>query len=105
MTREAPTNDVDEARLEVGKPKGWAAGIPGVTVSLARSVEQMGVGRRDAPTRVLPVKRDDLGAGAVPPDPQVPVGEIAVDNRPGHAAAELLDTAPFGLDQLAGRGD
>ena len=53
MTREAPTNDVDETRLEVGKPKGWAAGIPGVAVSVARGVEQMGVGRTVKALRLL----------------------------------------------------
>ncbi|MFB9909317.1 FdhF/YdeP family oxidoreductase [Allokutzneria oryzae] len=45
MSRKPPAHDVDESQLVVGKPKEWAAGIPGVAVSLKRSVEQMGVGR------------------------------------------------------------
>jgi hypothetical protein len=32
----------DEAALEVGKPKKWAAGIPGVLHSLTYAFEQMG---------------------------------------------------------------
>ncbi len=36
------TREIDEDDLTVGKPKRWAAGLPGVLVSLKRSVEQMG---------------------------------------------------------------
>jgi hypothetical protein len=45
VARNAPKHDIDEAQLEVHKPKDWAAGIPGVAVSLVRGVEQMGTAR------------------------------------------------------------
>jgi molybdopterin-dependent oxidoreductase alpha subunit len=53
VNRKAPTEDVDETRLEVGKPKDWAAGIPAVAVSLVRGVEQMGTGRTVRTLRLL----------------------------------------------------
>ena len=43
MTRKAPTQDIDEAGLEVSKPKDYAAGIPAVVVSLRRGLEEMGL--------------------------------------------------------------
>ncbi|MCU1351451.1 MAG: fdhF, partial [Acidimicrobiales bacterium] len=49
MTRPAPAEDDDEARLAVGHPEEVAAGIPGVVASLRMSVDQMGV-RRTAKT-------------------------------------------------------
>ncbi|SEP45960.1 oxidoreductase alpha (molybdopterin) subunit [Amycolatopsis saalfeldensis] len=75
MTREAPTNDVDETRLEVGKPKSWAAGIPGVAVSLARGVEQMGVVRTARTLRLLN-QRDGFDCpGCAWPEPRQVDGE------------------------------
>ncbi|WP_336158559.1 FdhF/YdeP family oxidoreductase [Amycolatopsis sp. VC5-11] len=75
MTREAPTGDVDEARLEVGKPKGWAAGIPGVAVSLARGVEQMGPVRTARTLRLLN-QRDGFDCpGCAWPEPRQVDGE------------------------------
>ncbi|MCP3800927.1 FdhF/YdeP family oxidoreductase [Allokutzneria sp. A3M-2-11 16] len=53
MSRKPPEHDVDESQLVVGKPKDWAAGLPGVAVSLKRSVEQMGVGRTVRSLKVL----------------------------------------------------
>jgi molybdopterin-dependent oxidoreductase alpha subunit len=53
MTTRPPQHDVDESQLEVGKPKQWAAGIPGVMVSLQRGVEQMGVTRTAKTLRLL----------------------------------------------------
>ncbi|MBP2474187.1 molybdopterin-dependent oxidoreductase alpha subunit [Crossiella equi] len=53
MTREAPEHDVDETQLEVGRPKHWAAGIPGVLVSLQHGVDQMGVARTGRTLRLL----------------------------------------------------
>jgi molybdopterin-dependent oxidoreductase alpha subunit len=44
---------VDESQLDVSKPKQWAAGIPGVLVSLQRGVEQMGVARTANTLRLL----------------------------------------------------
>jgi molybdopterin-dependent oxidoreductase alpha subunit len=75
MTREAPAQDVDETRLEVGKPKGWAAGIPGVAVSLARSVEQMGTGRTVKALRLLNQREGFDCPGCAWPEPREVDGE------------------------------
>ena len=75
MTREAPAQDVDETRLEVGKPKGWAAGIPGVAVSLARSVEQMGTGRTVKALRLLNQREGFDCPGCAWPEPREIDGE------------------------------
>ncbi|MFD2469132.1 FdhF/YdeP family oxidoreductase [Amycolatopsis silviterrae] len=75
MTREAPTGDVDEARLEVGKPKGWAAGIPGVAVSLARGVEQMGPVRTARTLRLLNQREGFDCPGCAWPEPRQVDGE------------------------------
>ncbi|MEV4378373.1 FdhF/YdeP family oxidoreductase [Streptosporangium sp. NPDC049644] len=45
MARKAPRDDVNEDGIEIGSPKEWAAGIPGVTRSLLTANAQMGVGR------------------------------------------------------------
>ncbi|MGC5013513.1 FdhF/YdeP family oxidoreductase [Streptosporangium sp. DT93] len=45
MARKAPRDEVGEDGLKVSPPKEWAAGIPGVTRSLATAQAQMGVGR------------------------------------------------------------
>ena len=47
------TREIDEDDLTVGKPKRWAAGLPGVLVSLKRSVEQMGAGTTVRTLRLL----------------------------------------------------
>ncbi|WP_410589645.1 FdhF/YdeP family oxidoreductase [Amycolatopsis sp. lyj-23] len=75
MTREAPVPDVDETRLEVGKPKGWAAGIPGVAVSLARSVEQLGTGRTIKALRLLNQREGFDCPGCAWPEPREADGE------------------------------
>jgi molybdopterin-dependent oxidoreductase alpha subunit len=75
MTREAPANDVDETQLEVGKPKSWAAGIPGVAVSLLRGVEQMGAARTVKTLRLLN-QRDGFDCpGCAWPEPREADGE------------------------------
>ena len=43
MTRKAPTQDIDEAGLEISKRKDYAAGVPAVVVSLRRGLEEMGL--------------------------------------------------------------
>ncbi|RZQ60441.1 FdhF/YdeP family oxidoreductase [Amycolatopsis suaedae] len=53
MTQQPPKHDIDESRLEVGKPKDWAAGVTGVLVSLQRGYQQMGAGRTVRALRVL----------------------------------------------------
>ncbi|WP_240136435.1 FdhF/YdeP family oxidoreductase [Streptomyces sp. MUM 178J] len=45
MTRKPPAEDPGDARLRVGPPKEYAAGIPAVTSSLRHAGEQMGVRR------------------------------------------------------------
>jgi molybdopterin-dependent oxidoreductase alpha subunit len=75
VTRKAPENDVDESLLEVGKPKDWAAGIPGVTVSLVRGVEQMGVGRTVRTLRLLNQREGFDCPGCAWPEPREAHGE------------------------------
>ncbi|GAA4550160.1 FdhF/YdeP family oxidoreductase [Amycolatopsis samaneae] len=75
MTREAPTEDIDETRLETGKPKGYAAGIPGVAVSLARGVEQMGAGRTVRTLRLLNQREGFDCPGCAWPEPREVDGE------------------------------
>ncbi|UQS23387.1 FdhF/YdeP family oxidoreductase [Amycolatopsis thermalba] len=75
MTRNAPRADIDEAALEVHKPKEWAAGIPGVAVSLLRGVEQMGTGRTVKTLRLLN-QRDGFDCpGCAWPEPRAEDGE------------------------------
>ncbi|GAA3766423.1 FdhF/YdeP family oxidoreductase [Microbacterium kribbense] len=47
MVGKAPVEDISEAatEMEVGKPKEWAAGVPGVTHSMGPAFKEMGVGR------------------------------------------------------------
>ncbi|WP_214416031.1 FdhF/YdeP family oxidoreductase [Sphaerisporangium fuscum] len=45
MARKAPRRDTGDDGLEVGPPKVWAAGVPGVAHSLMTSYAQMGVRR------------------------------------------------------------
>jgi hypothetical protein len=46
MARKNPhVEEADENNLEVGKPKDWAAGIPGVYHSMQPALKHMGVGR------------------------------------------------------------
>ncbi|AIJ21841.1 formate dehydrogenase alpha subunit [Amycolatopsis methanolica 239] len=75
VTRNAPRADIDEAALEVHKPKEWAAGIPGVAVSLLRGVEQMGAGRTVKTLRLLN-QRDGFDCpGCAWPEPRAEDGE------------------------------
>jgi molybdopterin-dependent oxidoreductase alpha subunit len=75
VTRNAPTDDVDENRLEVGKPKDWAAGLPGVAVSLVRSREQMGTGRTVRTLRLLNQREGFDCPGCAWPEPRQADGE------------------------------
>jgi molybdopterin-dependent oxidoreductase alpha subunit len=47
MTGQAPVDDINEdaTEMEVGKPKVWAAGVPGVTHSMIPAFQEMGVSR------------------------------------------------------------
>ncbi|MCU1681217.1 MAG: formate dehydrogenase alpha subunit [Amycolatopsis sp.] len=75
VTRKAPEHDVDETLLEVGKPKDWAAGIPGVAVSLLRGVEQMGTGRTVKTLRLLNQREGFDCPGCAWPEPREAHGE------------------------------
>ena len=75
MTRNAPSEDIDESRLEVHEPKQWAAGVPGVAVSLLRGVEQMGAGRTVRTLRLLNQRQGFDCPGCAWPEPQAAAGE------------------------------
>ncbi|HKS47701.1 MAG TPA: FdhF/YdeP family oxidoreductase [Amycolatopsis sp.] len=75
MTRSAPREDIDEAGLEVHRPKQWAAGVPGVAVSLLRSVEQMGTGRTVRTLRLLNQREGFDCPGCAWPEAQAADGE------------------------------
>jgi molybdopterin-dependent oxidoreductase alpha subunit len=75
VNRNAPRQDIDETELEVGKPKEWAAGVPGVAVSLLRSVEQMGAGRTVRALRLLNQQKGFDCPGCAWPEPQQADGE------------------------------
>jgi hypothetical protein len=48
MPRKNPdVGEADEKDLEVGKPKEWAAGIPGVLHSMRPAIKHMGLGRTE----------------------------------------------------------
>ncbi|MFD8495006.1 FdhF/YdeP family oxidoreductase [Amycolatopsis sp. NPDC059657] len=75
MSSNAPENDVDESRLKVGKPKEWAAGIPGVAVSLTRGMEQMGAARTVRTLRLLNQREGFDCPGCAWPEPRQADGE------------------------------
>ncbi|MET1072958.1 MAG: FdhF/YdeP family oxidoreductase, partial [Umezawaea sp.] len=118
MTRKPPQQDVDESQIEVGKPKGWAAGIPGVAVSLKRGVEQMGLTRTATTLRLLNQREGFDCPGCAWPEPQghrklaefcengaKAVAEEATRRRVGreffaeHPIADLADKTDFWLGQ------
>ncbi|OZM74242.1 hypothetical protein CFN78_03565 [Amycolatopsis antarctica] len=122
MNRDAPTNDVDETELAVGKPKGWAAGIPGVAVSLLRGVEQMGAGRTVHTLRLLNQREGFDCPGCAWPEPREADGEqrklaefcengakavaeeatkrrVGADFFARHSVAELAEKTDFWLGQ------
>jgi molybdopterin-dependent oxidoreductase alpha subunit len=70
MSSKPPRHDVDESELEVSTPKTWAAGVPGVLVSLDRAVEQMGVGRTVKTLRLLNQREGFDCPGCAWPEPQ-----------------------------------
>ncbi len=45
MTSKPPVQDVNDDDIEVGEPKTWAAGVPGVTNSMVPALKGMGVKR------------------------------------------------------------
>ncbi|GGP42893.1 FdhF/YdeP family oxidoreductase [Saccharothrix coeruleofusca] len=118
MTRNPPQHDVDESRLETSGPKRWAAGLPGVAVSVKRGVEQMGVARTVTTLRLLNQREGFDCPGCAWPEPQghrklaefcengaKAVAEEATRRRVGrdffaaHPVAELADKTDFWLGQ------
>jgi molybdopterin-dependent oxidoreductase alpha subunit len=75
VSRSAPKKDIDESALEVHKPKEWAAGIPGVAVSLRRGFEQMGTVRTVRTLRLLNQQQGFDCPGCAWPEPQSVDGE------------------------------
>ncbi|WP_020497815.1 FdhF/YdeP family oxidoreductase [Sciscionella marina] len=65
----APREDIDESAIEVGHPKEWAVGIPGVMVSLKRGMEQMGPVRTVRTLRLLNQTQGYDCPGCAWPDP------------------------------------
>ncbi len=45
MSVKPPVSDVDDSDIEVGEPKEYAAGIPGVTHSMEPAIKQLGLAR------------------------------------------------------------
>ncbi|MBF4601241.1 FdhF/YdeP family oxidoreductase [Frigoribacterium sp. VKM Ac-1396] len=45
MTEKPPVSDVTDADIEVGPPREWAAGVPGVLHSMEPAVKQLGLAR------------------------------------------------------------
>ncbi|BDZ49749.1 formate dehydrogenase subunit alpha [Frondihabitans sucicola] len=45
MTEKPPVDDVTDDRLEVGPPREWAAGVPGVLHSMEPAIKQLGLTR------------------------------------------------------------
>ena len=45
MTEKPPVSDVTDADIEVGPPREWAAGVPGVLHSMDPAIKQLGLAR------------------------------------------------------------
>ncbi|AHH94957.1 FdhF/YdeP family oxidoreductase [Kutzneria viridogrisea] len=118
MTRRAPEQDVDETQLQVDKPKDYAAGIPGVLVSLQHGVQQMGAARTVRTLRLLNQREGFDCPGCAWPEPQghrkpaefcengaKAVAEEATKRRVGpeffaaHPIAELAQATDYWLGQ------
>ncbi|MGH3863261.1 FdhF/YdeP family oxidoreductase [Actinokineospora sp.] len=115
MVRQPPDKDVVESDLSVTSPKQWAAGIPGVAVSLRRSVEQMGVTRTAKTLRLLNQREGFDCPGCAWPEPShrhaaefcengaKAVAEEATKRRAGpeffaaHAVADLAERTDYWL--------
>ncbi|OLR95494.1 FdhF/YdeP family oxidoreductase [Actinokineospora bangkokensis] len=118
MVTKPPAQDVDEDDLAVGEPKRWAAGIPGVAVSLQRGLEQMGPVRTARTLRLLNQREGFDCPGCAWPEPQghrklaefcengaKAVAEEATRRRVGpeffaeHPVAELAGRTDYWLGQ------
>jgi molybdopterin-dependent oxidoreductase alpha subunit len=117
MGRKPPSEDIHESRLTVTPPKGWAAGVTGVAVSLVRGREQMGGGRTVRTLRLLNQREGFDCPGCAWPEPHdrklaefcengaKAVAEEATRRRVGpeffaaHPVAELAGRTDFWLGQ------
>jgi molybdopterin-dependent oxidoreductase alpha subunit len=117
MTRKPPAEDPGDARLRVGPPKEYAAGIPAVTSSLRHAGEQMGARRSlltllqvnqkkgfDCPGCAWPepeqrhrVEFCENGAKAVAEE--ATVRRVAPDFFAEHTLGELLPRSDYWLGQ------
>lgn len=70
MPRKNPdVEETDEKDLEVGKPKEWAAGIPGILHSMQPAIKHMGVGRTEKTLLALNQKHGFDCMSCAWPDP------------------------------------
>jgi molybdopterin-dependent oxidoreductase alpha subunit len=70
MPRKNPdVEEADEKDLEVGKPKEWAAGIPGVLHSMQPAIKHMGLGRAERTLLALNQKHGFDCMSCAWPDP------------------------------------
>ncbi|MBM7772468.1 molybdopterin-dependent oxidoreductase alpha subunit [Actinokineospora baliensis] len=118
MVSTPPERDVVESELDVTPRKQWAAGIPGVAVSLRRGVEQMGAVRTARTLRLLNQREGFDCPGCAWPEPQggrhaaefcengaKAVAEEATRRRVGpeffaeHSIADLSDKTDYWLGQ------
>jgi formate dehydrogenase major subunit len=75
--RKPPKNDVTDADIVIGKPKQWAAGVPGVMHSLQHAEREMGAWRSQSTLRALNQKDGfDCMSCAWPDPPERKVAEF-----------------------------
>lgn len=75
MSHSAPKPDIDESDLQVHPPKDWAAGAPGVAVSLRRGIEQMGPLRTARTLRLVNQREGFDCPGCAWPEPRSADGD------------------------------
>jgi len=112
MTREPPTIDPGDRDLQIGEPKAWAAGVPGVIASLRMSEQQMGVARTALTLTTLNQHRGYDCPGCAWPDPRDrSVAEFCENGAKAVAeeATKRLATPEFfaahSVQELAGKTD
>lgn len=65
----APREDIDESAVDIHRPKDWAAGVTGVSVSVRRGLEQMGPARTWRTLRLVNQQNGFDCPGCAWPDP------------------------------------